>query len=219
MLIEAPGRLGNSPWVEGKFSLGDIKPERDVVVVEAAARADSVIYRIKTKRSELEAAGADPELQVRARVHPLDLSVVGLGAALPALDACSSELLMKWGYSKELQHRLTSYPRPKRQLSTYASSSDYPPAAVRAGAMGEAHVLVSIGTNGRASNCRIIRSSAHPDIDDDLQDRYGASRLRASHDVRWCPGGRASLSDNALGTSAVMKGLAALLGSATAVRR
>ena len=167
MLIEAPGTLGKKAWVEGQFTFGSAKPERDRVTVERGVRNGSIIYQVNLKRTELNSAGAVGQFSVRAKSPDvgLDLSIQGLDMAISSLDACSSDLLKKWGYPTEFQRQLSSYSRPERPLSAYATSNDYPRSAIDSGAAGEAHVLVDAGVNGRASNCRVVRSSGSNDID------------------------------------------------------
>lgn len=167
VLVEAPGSLGRRPWIEGRYSIGSVQPEQDIVVAEAGARKEAIVYQLKANRSELKSVGADPSLKVRMKPNQFDigLRVPGIGAALDSLDSCSSNLLSKWGYTSELQRNTADYPRPERNIFTYATSNDYPRSALAAGAMGEAHVLVSVGVDRRASDCRTIRSSSNKDID------------------------------------------------------
>jgi TonB family protein len=119
----------------------------------------------RLKRAELEAGGANAKIEIQAGPNSLELIAFGLAPAIEQLDGCSSQLLEKWGYSQAFQRGVAAYPRPEKELHTYASSDDYPASAVRRGAMGEAHALVSVTDKGRASDCRIIRSSGHADLD------------------------------------------------------
>lgn len=167
VLIEAPGSLGGKPWVEGTFLFGGKKPELDVVVVEAGARNGAIVYQLKINRAELIPSGDDLHLEIRTKPRKFDLSLnmPKIDSALSLLDDCASEFLEERGFAQESQRQIGSYPRPERNLYTYATSNDYPSAAVAAGAMGEAHVLVWVNVDRRASNCRLIRSSGHADID------------------------------------------------------
>jgi TonB family protein len=165
LLIEGPGDIGRKAWIEGKIRISGTKPEKDYSVIESSSRAGSIIYQSRVKRAELAAGGPDPKIEVIANSNSLELNSIELPAALAQLDACSSDLLVKWGYSMDFQRGVAEYPRPEKELSFYARSSDYPASAVRSGAMGETHALVSVDTNGRAINCRIIRSSGHENLD------------------------------------------------------
>lgn len=167
VLIDVPGSLGGKPWVEGDFTFGGEKPERDIVVIEASTRPDALVYQLKMNRGELKPSSGETHLKVRTRPKKFDLNLglPQIDAALSQLDGCASMLLQSLGFTQESQRQIESYPRPERNLYTYASSSDYPSAAVAAGAMGEAYILVWVGDDGRASNCRIVRSSGRADID------------------------------------------------------
>ncbi len=54
---------------------------------------------------------------------------------------------------------------PPRLLKGRLKNSDYPRAAADAGAEGTASVRYTVGKNGRASNCRITRSSGNDELD------------------------------------------------------
>ena len=43
---------------------------------------------------------------------------------------------------------------------------DYPPNALKEGREGTTHYTVTVGTNGRAKDCRITESSGSKDLDD-----------------------------------------------------
>lgn len=165
LLIEGPGDIGRKAWVHGKIRIAGAKPEKDYSVIEPSSRSGAIIYMSRLKRAELEAGGANAKIEIQAGPNSLELIAFGLAPAIEQLDGCSSQLLEKWGYSQAFQRGVAAYPRPERELHTYASSDDYPASAVRRGAMGETHALVSVTDKGRASDCRIIRSSGHADLD------------------------------------------------------
>jgi len=48
----------------------------------------------------------------------------------------------------------------------YFSSDSYPPAAQRAGAQGRVVARLTIGTDGRVSDCSVVTSSGNQDLDD-----------------------------------------------------
>jgi periplasmic protein TonB len=55
--------------------------------------------------------------------------------------------------------------RAQRISGQFSSTRDYPPAARRAGAEGAVTVTYTVGTNGRATGCRVTRSSGNADLD------------------------------------------------------
>jgi TonB family protein len=165
LLIEAPGKFGSKRWESSKNFLGSKQLKADYILFERSDRAGTVIYGLKTNRSELESGGANSEFQVRSKSIHFAVPLTALNSALSKLDACAVELLVRWGYSKDFQANLASYPRPERKLGKYASRNDYPVSAVRSGATGEVHALVTVSPSGRASNCRVVRSSGHQGLD------------------------------------------------------
>ena len=55
--------------------------------------------------------------------------------------------------------------RPLALRSGSISSDDYPPLALRTEIQGEMRTLITIGTDGRVSNCRILKSSGSALLD------------------------------------------------------
>jgi TonB family protein len=127
--------------------------------------AGTIFYILGANRSELVAAGPNPELTMRRVQGPGDIIVSGLGAALALVDSCSADLLEKWGYSKEFQRQLATAPKPKEAWPSYVSPYDFPQTALAAVKGGETNVLVDVDVDGHASNCRVISSSGRQDID------------------------------------------------------
>ena len=54
---------------------------------------------------------------------------------------------------------------PARYLSGSIANADYPRAAFRSGAQGSVTARLSIGTDGRVAECRIVTSSGNEDLD------------------------------------------------------
>lgn len=71
-------------------------------------------------------------------------------SALAALPGCVSK---------------TRPPRPVSPLAAYLSNEDYPAAAIRAEEEGTTQVRLTVGPDGRISNCQISRSSGSPALD------------------------------------------------------
>jgi TonB family protein len=163
MRLYAPGTLRR--WGEGKYSLGSTKLESDWVALRTSAQAGKMIYVLGTKRTELNAAGPNPTLKIREILNPGEIKISDLGAAAALVDVCTADLLERWGYSKEFQRGVATPPKLKKKWADYVSPYDFPLPALAAAKGGETHVLIDIGVDGRASNCRIIRSSGRKDID------------------------------------------------------
>ncbi len=74
-------------------------------------------------------------------------------------------------------------PRAQRvgNLAQYVGPDDYPPEALRRGQQGTVRFAVTVGTNGRVTECTITRSSGHEQLDE------GTCRL-ARRKLRFNPG-------------------------------
>jgi hypothetical protein len=162
MRLYAPGNLRR--WDNGKFSLGTAKLESDRVDVRSGP-ASTIIYRMGVNRAELGAAGPNPDLKMREISNPGEITISGLGAAVPLVDACTADLLAHWGYSKEAQRAVVTAAKAKKDWASYVSSQDYPILAIHARAGGETHALIDVGADGIGSNCRIIQSSGSNELD------------------------------------------------------
>ena len=66
-------------------------------------------------------------------------------------------------------------------LGQYVGPDDYPPEALRRGQQGTVRFVVTVGTNGRVTECTITRSSGYEQLDE------GTCRL-ARRKLRFNPG-------------------------------
>lgn len=165
VLIEVAGADDGKRWDNAKVMLGG-KPISKSITIEHSNRPGTLIYAFRSNREDLTSLGNSTELNIQSSAFRANLDLDNLPAAMSNLDACAADLLEDWGFSDAQQKGLYSYPRPEKRLGEYASSDDYPVAAYRASAYGEVHALLAVSEKGRASNCRIIRSSGRRDLDD-----------------------------------------------------
>jgi protein TonB len=56
--------------------------------------------------------------------------------------------------------------RPAQLINGNLRNEDYPRSALRAGAQGSVSVSFTVGPSGRVEQCRVTRSSGHPDLDE-----------------------------------------------------
>lgn len=100
----------------------------------------------------------DPDLIPRPTTAPLDPGPVGpvglaTGRAIDPSPSPSAAFLPRSA-------------RPRTSPGTWATTLDYPPRAIREGREGTTAFRVSIGTDGRVTECMIIRSSGSQDLDE-----------------------------------------------------
>ena len=165
MRLYAPGDLNGRPWLQGKYSLGSARLEREWVVARASTRAGTLIYTMDITKPALQSAGPNPVLKIRGMPTANEVTITGLEAAVSQLGACSANLLEGWGYSRDAQSAIASYAKPMKRIGSYASPSDYPKSALSSGAEGNTYALIDVGIDGRSTNCRVIRSSGNQELD------------------------------------------------------
>jgi protein TonB len=56
--------------------------------------------------------------------------------------------------------------RVKGDRTTWVTTEDYPPEAVRNGDEGRVEITVRVGPNGRVTSCQVTGSSGHPSLDE-----------------------------------------------------
>ena len=68
---------------------------------------------------------------------------------------------------------------PRGNPGQYFGADNYPPEAIRAGAQGRVSARLSIGTDGRVSDCTVTSSSGNDSLDSAVC-RISRSRVRFS---------------------------------------
>lgn len=140
------------------------------------------------------------------RVETLGRSVAFALDEVPAvqkqLDSCVQDLLSSWGLAPQQQANLTSFPITERGTDFYVRGEEAPAVSLKFGMSGKATVLVQVGSDGRAKECTVIRSSGDANLDVKTcrifvdRARYHAARDRAGKaveapyvaSIRWTKG-------------------------------
>ena len=99
---------------------------------------------------------------VRGNRTIVDLAYPIAESAVRALRRCFEQTLAEWGIDMAARASLQSMPTA---TSVPFDDGDYPSAALRENAQGVTIVRLTIGTNGRISDCAIIRSSGNETLD------------------------------------------------------
>jgi TonB family protein len=89
-------------------------------------------------------------------------SLPGIEKAVRAWDECTADLLETWGLSREEQAQTASYPEARGGIVSW---TDYPDSAIERGASGDALVYVRVDKTGKASNCKVAKSSGEKDLE------------------------------------------------------
>ncbi len=97
-------------------------------------------------------------------------SLAGSAAGLNRLEACLADLRRdgpaKIVTAEEIAAATITPARPQGGAGRWFSMSDYPGRALRDGREGTVGFRLTIGTNGRVTDCVVMRSSGHTDIDE-----------------------------------------------------
>jgi TonB family protein len=116
--------------------------------------------------ADLEAGANVSRIRVEARGETGgEFALPEFGRASEELEACAVGLGVRWGFSAEEQGRLAKRAHAVQPLQSYFSASDYPPEALRAGAMGSVRVKVIVNPAGLPSDCDVVGSSRNKDLD------------------------------------------------------
>ena len=134
-------------------------------MVAASAKKDHTLYEISVSRAEIREIALAQSVTIAAPKFAAEVPVEGMEGVLARLDQCMSDMLARWGISKQDQARLAQFPRPEKGLNNYVSSIDFPVSAENRGAVGAIEARLTIAADGSPSNCIIIRSSGHADLD------------------------------------------------------
>ena len=123
------------------------------------------LYRHRTslERAELEPAvnGEVVALEAGKRVAAV-YKLPGFGRALAAADECVADLLASLGMSREQQSNIGRF---AKAIGKMVDHNDYPSEALAHNEIGETAALVRVNASGKASDCKVLRSSGSRSLD------------------------------------------------------
>jgi TonB family protein len=85
-----------------------------------------------------------------------------LFGASKAMNDCRNERLREFGLTADMIDAIATF--PKGQVAQLFSSDDYPQESLKRGESGRVAVLLTIGTDGRATDCRPMVRSMWPEL-------------------------------------------------------
>ena len=83
--------------------------------------------------------------------------------AVAALRLCVADLLARWGMDKAAQAQVVT--PPDGSVVSVFGAEDYPDDALRANQQGEVILRYWVETNGRTSDCKVVKSSGFASLD------------------------------------------------------
>lgn len=117
------------------------------------------------KREELSPIGGAKTLTVVAGKVIATIAPTQVLAAMKALQACQDDLLKGWGVDTAALAAIATPAEPVSPSIRWLTHNDYPTQAIRESREGMTAILWTIGVDGRVSNCRVVASSGHADLD------------------------------------------------------
>lgn len=162
VVIERPGKVDGMLPLKGEVSVDGGKPYDVFMMTADSANDGRIIYSFTLPGAALDELKGGQQLHVQSRQLNADIPLTSLTPVISKLNECIPLLLEHWGHPKEKQAIQASYPVIR---GLPFRTGDYPGTAIRRGAVGAVESLLSIGIDGRVSDCKIIRSSGHQDLD------------------------------------------------------
>lgn len=163
--IQTPRRLKSWDWEKAEITIGSETTKVDRLLAEPVVKPGYARYIHHLDEERLVKLEQAQGVTIDGENVELHFPLTGLASVRKVLDDCMAGLLESWGFSRETQATLVSFPKP-RHLTSFFSADDYPARAVSSGAIGYVDVLLTVGTDGKVSECRVIRSSGHKELDD-----------------------------------------------------
>jgi TonB family protein len=119
-------------------------------------------YRIYLEPAEYSQLLISKTLTIQGGVGNFGFDLASIDAVRRSLEECNSDLLARWGLSREDQSRQVSFPKPANRVKFLFT--DYPKGA-RKGAVGLVQARLSVAADGSINNCSIVRSSGDAVLD------------------------------------------------------
>lgn len=108
----------------------------------------------------------DQVFRISQRNMTFDLHWTGAGEAFRQLAQCQDTELVASGIDVAPLRASHTPPEPSNNPGRWATDLDYPAAARRSRKEGEVGFLLTVGTDGKVSDCRLVRKSGHQELDE-----------------------------------------------------
>ncbi|MFD1612154.1 energy transducer TonB [Sphingomonas tabacisoli] len=95
----------------------------------------------------------------------LSVRMTNLAKVRAALADCRNVLLRYWDVDLAGLAKVATLAKPIGDMGSWITSDDYPKPAAQKGERGDTIILWTIGKDGSASDCRVVRSSGTPALD------------------------------------------------------
>ncbi|MEO6114375.1 MAG: energy transducer TonB [Sphingomicrobium sp.] len=152
-------------WKKSKIEIGAEPIEASQFGFVMSAAGANRILSTNLTEAELTKLSGGASLSFDNGKRSARVTMLGLSGVRKILGDCVTDLLEKWGVSREQQANLQSFPETEKPVLDYVGFNDYPSDAVKREAGGEAEIRVLVGTDGVARECRLVSSSGDAQLD------------------------------------------------------
>ena len=161
-LIEMPGRPRRIEFETFQVDAGNGYQQRQAML-RRSAKEGLALRQVFVSRPDFQGFVTSGLFRARGPGTKIQVPVTGLKEVGARLDQCLSQLLARWGLNAQEQARMATPPALKG--GPPLSGDDYPVDAIKRNAIGSVEGVVDVSVEGAASNCKIVRTSGHEDID------------------------------------------------------
>jgi TonB family protein len=133
------------------------------MVLRGLSKTNERVFSVLLEPAEYVRLLSTGKLQLSGSVRA-NMTLSSLTAVRNLLDKCNADLLKQWGFGREVA-QLSMPAKPHKDAIAYVQADDYPSAALRDGASGTAEVMVTVGVDGKARDCRVLQSAGHAALD------------------------------------------------------
>lgn len=163
VVVVSPDRLAAIPYADGTIGIDGLQTP---IKTRFEVTPDVKVGSIMVGHVEGELLGGIEKgtvLTFRPRGATVALRIGPSARAVAALRLCIADLLARWGMDKAAQAQVVT--PPDGSMVSVFRAEDYPNDALRANQQGEVILRYWVETNGRLSDCKVVKSSGFASLD------------------------------------------------------
>lgn len=163
VVLITPDRLKAIPYSEGMIEFdGSSAPIKTHFQVVPGVKVGSVM-ETWIEGDLLGGIEKSVVLTFRPQGATVSLRIGASSRAVAALRSCGADLLARWGMDKAAQAQVVT--PPDGSVIGMFRDNDYPSDALQANQQGEVVMRYWVETNGRLSDCKVVKSSGSASLD------------------------------------------------------
>lgn len=163
VVLVSPDRLAAISYADGTIGIDGLPtPIKTRFEVAPDAKVGSIMVG-HAEGALLDGIEKSTVLTFRPQGASVALRIGPSARAVAALRLCVADLLARWGMDKAAQAQVVT--PPDGSVISVFGAEDYPDDALRANQQGEVILRYWVETNGRISDCKVVKSSGFASLD------------------------------------------------------